>query len=727
MRYSFDEFVLDCHQRVLWAGSEIVPLSPKVFETLRVLVLSGGRIVTKQEFIDALWPDSFVEDGNLTQNIFILRKVLGSAGDGQSYIETVPRRGYRFTREVSPEGTAPPDPSSGLAGVPGLDAQPKPSRRDLAKAAMASTQKAANDSVVQQVARQSIRRWTRFRRVAILCFVALMVLGYFRSQATIRVGKFQRLTNDGKSKDRIAPPPAIVTDGTSIFFTETDGFQTLLVRVPERGGEPLYSKAPWTTANLVGLQPDSRHLLFANWLPGSDSKLLDLNPSTGAETSILNIDAQDANWSPDGKELAYAQLGKLFVRAVDGTTSLVASVEGEAYWIRWSPDGRVIRFSQTYQGFHDRLWEVNRKGENLHPLFANQEDEDHACCGTWTKSGRAFVYLSVQANNNSIRIRPENPALWGQWDRKPVDIPAAPLDKWAAPTPSLDGKHIFAIGEQLRGQLMTIDPFTHRPKPFLNGLSAEGVSFSPDGKEIAWTAYPEGTLWRSRSDGSGRVQLTQAPLLARFPHWSPDGSSIVFTAARPGSDWQLYMVPALGGEVKPLLHENNGQGVPTWSPDGKQIAFGHTANGAGVTVPFVIELLRLGEQHTTLVPFSNGLWTARWSPNGRYLSAVTTDNQLLKLYDTQTKGWTDLAHVSVNDVAWSPDGEFLFFDNDSPADPLLYRLRLSDRKLETWADLKNLRRAGFFAPWLGMSPDGSPMFLEDASIQELYSLAVNLP
>jgi hypothetical protein len=106
---------------------------------------------------------------------------------------------------------------------------------------------------------------------------------------------------------------------------------------------------------------------------------------------------------------------------------------------------------------------------------------------------------------------------------------------------------------------------------------------------------------------------------------------------------------------------------------------------------------------------------------------VTEDNQTLRLYDMQKGLWSDLAHSNINDVVWSPDSKSLFFDTNLGSDPALYRVRLSDRKLELWATLKDLRRAGFFAPWLGMAPDGSPILLEDVSIQELYSIALNLP
>ena len=462
--------------------------------------------------------------------------------------------------------------------------------------------------------------------------------------------------------------------------------------------------------------------------------------TTGAFTPIFNLRAHDASWSHDGKQLAYAQYGELFVRSADGSTRLVASVKGLLYWLRWSPDDRRLRFSENYDGDHDRIWQVDGSGANLHPLFAQQADKDRVCCGSWTPSGRAFLYLSNEFHSSSIHVRPESSGVvdrllrWVKWDRQQssIDIPAAPLDTWGAPAPGLDGKHVYAVGEQLRGKLVRIDPATRKPEPYLGGISAEGVSFSPDHSELVWTAYPEGTLWRSRIDGTHRMQLTQGPLIARFPHWSPDGGTIVFIAARPGLDWQLYTVPAngpaSGGQAKLLLQESIGQGVATWSPDGKALAFGHILDLSQARIrAFAIETYRLSGGKASILPESSGLWTARWSPDGRYLSAVTRDNQTLKLYNMQTGTWSDLAKGSINDVVWTLDSKYLFFDTAFGSKPVLYRVRISNRKLESFANLENIRRAGFFAPWVGVAPDGAPILLEDTSIEELYSIAVNLP
>src|SRR5262245_1637246 len=98
--YQFGPFHLDVRERRLSRGAEVIPLRLKVFDTLRVLVENAGRLVTKQELLDTVWPDAAVEENNLNHNVSVLRKVLGEKATGQQYIETVPRLGYRFVATV---------------------------------------------------------------------------------------------------------------------------------------------------------------------------------------------------------------------------------------------------------------------------------------------------------------------------------------------------------------------------------------------------------------------------------------------------------------------------------------------------------------------------------------------------------------------------------------------------------------------------------------------------
>jgi DNA-binding winged helix-turn-helix (wHTH) protein/TolB-like protein/tetratricopeptide (TPR) repeat protein len=99
--YEFGPFRLDAADRLLLRDKQVVPLTPKAFEMLRILVQSGGRLLSKEELMRSLWPDSFVEEANLSHNIYILREALGEKQNGHKYIETLPRRGYRFVAAVT--------------------------------------------------------------------------------------------------------------------------------------------------------------------------------------------------------------------------------------------------------------------------------------------------------------------------------------------------------------------------------------------------------------------------------------------------------------------------------------------------------------------------------------------------------------------------------------------------------------------------------------------------
>src|SRR6476659_10036188 len=98
--YQFDGFRVDVSERILFKENREISLTPKVFDTLLVLLENSSHVLTKKELMEQVWPDSFVEENNLAQNISILRKALGEGNEGEPYIQTVPKRGYRFVADV---------------------------------------------------------------------------------------------------------------------------------------------------------------------------------------------------------------------------------------------------------------------------------------------------------------------------------------------------------------------------------------------------------------------------------------------------------------------------------------------------------------------------------------------------------------------------------------------------------------------------------------------------
>jgi hypothetical protein len=143
-------------------------------------------------------------------------------------------------------------------------------------------------------------------------------------------------------------------------------------------------------------------------------------------------------------------------------------------------------------------------------------------------------------------------------------------------TPMPDGKKLLVRGLVPRFELVQYDQRSRQFIPFLSGISADDLEFSRDGKWVVYVSEPDKTLWRSRIDGTDRLQLTSPPVLPIVPRWSPDGARIVYTDAQHGRSWRNLLVSAQGGPATEMYPENDYQCDPTWSPDGQQLVYGRT-------------------------------------------------------------------------------------------------------------------------------------------------------
>jgi eukaryotic-like serine/threonine-protein kinase len=261
--------------------------------------------------------------------------------------------------------------------------------------------------------------------------------------------------------------------------------------------------------------------------------------------------------------------------------------------------------------------------------------------------------------------------------------------------------------------------------PFLSGISADSVSFSKDGQWVAYASFPEGTLWKSKADGSQRIQLTYPPLSARLPSWSPDGQQIVFYGLLVGEKSKVYTVSADGGTQREMMPQDSQQQYdPTWSPDGTKIAIG----GPPADPNAVIRVLDVGSHQISTLPDSKGFFSSRWSPDGRYLVAMSFDSRSLMLFDFATQKWEEIAKITMGFPIWSKSGDYVYFlrREDQPS---VMRIRIRDRKIERVADLNNFRQTGlgFYTVGLAMASDDSPLPLRDTGTQEIYSLDWQAP
>jgi Tol biopolymer transport system component len=358
--------------------------------------------------------------------------------------------------------------------------------------------------------------------------------------------------------------------------------------------------------------------------------------------------------------------------------------------------------------------EVSADGSGLHPLLEGWHNPPDECCGKWTADGKFFVFQS----QGQIWTLPKSGGLFGS-STKPIALTSSPMTL-SSPLPSKDGKKLFVIGRTYRGELRRYDSATHQFVPFLNSISAEYVAFSKDGNWVAYTTYPEGILWRSRIDGSERVQLTSPPISPLLPRWSPDGRTILFFQFAQGADKpaRIYQVSPEGGSPRPLLPDDQTQQLdPNWSPDGTKIIFSGQSNDPSSA----IRILDVASRQVSSLPGSNGLYSPRWSPDGRYVSAFSGDSKLLLLFDFQTQKWTELARGSLSWLNWSHDGQFVYVLDFRERSAVL-RIRVSDRKNEDVVDLRDFHATGRYGTALALTPDDQPLLLLDEGSQDVYSV-----
>ena len=550
-----------------------------------------------------------------------------------------------------------------------------------------------------------------------------VILGFMltRPATPPRILRTVQLTNTNR------PKSGVVTDGSRLYFIEG---QSQLSQTSVTGGEtfPIPTSLEDTGfANVFDISPDHSALLM-NTARGTslDGPLWSVPVLGGSPRRLGDLEGHAGAWSPDGKRIAFCTGNNIFLAGSDGgDPHRLLTTAGTPTDLRWSPDGSVLRFTVNDPKTNNRaIWQASVNGANLHPLLPGWSTSPNECCGNWTPDGRYFVFQARRDETADIWAVRENAGLF-HWSRqKPVQLTTGPMNV-GDPVPSLDGTKLFVRGWQPRGELVRFDDKSGQFTPYLSGISAMGLDFSRDGQWVAYNDDTDGTMWRSKIDGTQKLQLVFPPMLAYLPKWSPDGKQIAFFGHPPGEPFQLYLIPAEGGSPELLYRTSTNSADPNWSPDGKSLVFGENSlNNQGSAV----YVLDLKTRNVSKLPGSDGLYSPRWSPDGRYIAAIPLDSLKLMLFDFTTQKWSELARIFVAFPAWSPDGRYLYFDGILDNQEGYFRVRIADRKLERLFSLKGFQAAGgAFGNWSGLGPDETPLFVRDASIQEIYSLDWQTP
>jgi Tol biopolymer transport system component/DNA-binding winged helix-turn-helix (wHTH) protein len=695
--YRFGVFELDLRAAELRKSGVKVRLQDQPYQVLLKLLEHPGEIVSREELRSTLWhEDTFVDfETGLNTAVKRLRETLGDSADNPTFIETLPRRGYKFIAPVEIQVTKD-------RKMPGpIDLQETPRGTDLLK----------RGSLVAAVA------------VPLMIGVAF----WYSQPRPPTVINIVRITNDGKAKSPLNPP---VTDGVHLYFIEGMPWTTGsgIAQLSAAGGETTWITTTLQEVSAIdGISPHRSELLVANGVEVGSEMATELwvQPlPAGAPHRVGNINASAACWTPDGIHIVYADGHTIMIMNKDGNEPhQLAEVPGVVRSLRFSPDGRRIRFHVTHPKAPDSssIWEMDANGKDIHPLFPDWKESPYQCCGNWSPDGDYYYFQAGRGNAQAIWVMPERRSTFRRAAAGPSRLTSGPL-RFSAPTPSSDGKRLFVVGEEPRVELFRYGLQARRFDSYLPGLSAGPVDFSTDRKWMAYVSYPDMTLWRSRMDGSDKMQLTFPPVRAYEPRWSPDASKIVFMDVQFYRPWKICLLSSSGGGPELLVQASTDEADadPTWTPDGKSIVFGKSdANGNEA-----IYLLDLKTRKVSSIPDSTGLFSPRVSPDGSYISALTNGLTKLMLFDASTNRWSSLVegeHVGYNE--WSHDGKYVYMRENRAGAGELVRVRIKDRVLEHVLSLKDFPQlTDIFTAWIGLTPDDAPLLMGDRSVQEIYAL-----
>ena len=729
-RVRFGLFEADLQTGELWKAGHKVKLQGQPFRVLAALVEHPGEVVTREQLQERLW--GRVAAGDFDQSLGTainkVREALGDSADNPRFVETLARRGYRFIAPVAVARPAKleelPHPvatmvASELSSAP-VERQPRATAEDLRLPPNVNSQ--AN--ILSKRSRYATYGWLAVASVVVATFAA--GFGYLAGSGHPAARpRIERLTHTG----RIAPGvqlmesfPASVTDGLRIFTSVISGGRPILARVDVHTGEVQHFEMPSEISSpmLGDLSPDGGSLLLRSHLsPESEQPLWVVPTAGGSALRLSNIVAHDATWMPDGKAVLYAAGNELTIHQLrDSSSRRFATLPGRAFWLRWSPDGKLLRFTLLNPVDHTAgLWQIGRDAHDLHQILNNWPQASTVCCGNWTGDGKYFVFQANLTGSSD---------LWrmdGTSTSGPSRITNGPLS-FVAPTTSRNDHQIYFLGLEAQSALLQFDPARKAFVPEQEFLSdANRIEYSRDQQWVSWTDHT-GRLWRARPDGSERIQVTPDSLEVFLAHWSPDGQQLALMARQPGKAWQLYTVAPAGGTPVLLSAENRNQADPSWSADGQQIVFGRVTDIMGKEESTrALQILDLKTGKVSAVPQSDGLFSPRWSPDGKYIAAISLDQKRLVLLDVATGEWRMLADTSVADPVWSADSRSIIFHAAQADTQPIYRVSVTDGRLEQIANLSNFadgETADYF--FCGLTPAGRPIVRSRIGTGDVYSL-----
>jgi len=643
--YEFGPFRLEPATRRLLRDGEPLPLTPKAFDTLLLLVQNRERVVEKEEVLRRVWPDAVVEESNLAQNIFTLRKALGDTPEGARFIATVPRRGYRFVAEVTPVANggarAVPMPP---AAVPGSHAR---RARGLGAKAAAAT----------------------------LALLLLPLAGYLagrRSEAPVQP-KLMRLT----FRRGVVHAARFAPDGRSVVYSASwDGGPTYVFLGRPENPESMTLDVPSARVLAVSRQGELALALRPATLHQQmgDFQTLARVPLTGGTPREVLEHVEAADWSPDGQSLAVVRKVDNRIKRLEYPIGHALVDTGSSQCLdrpRVSPDGARVAFVECHKPSIS-IVVVDGTGRKR-ALWTGQQWVSGLA---WSPTGDE-VWFSTETQ---FRLPEARAVSLSGRERLLAQVPGAILDV------SADGGVLMTTGRRgagIRG--LAPGETEERELSWLEGSAA--ADLSRDGRFVLFGEMMEGggfsgRIYLRRTDGSPAVHLGDGYPLAL----SPDGTrAAVVLHGREG----LTLLPTGAGEVRSLSLGDVRPYLAEWFPDDRRLLLGGMLPGREG------RLYVLDTQDGSLRPLTaemTGIGVL--SPDGKWVATIGHDGHFL--YPVEGGERRPLPGLGIEEwpVGWSADNRSVFLRREGELPMPVLRLDVATGRKEPWKALAPPDRAG---------------------------------
>lgn len=742
--YKFGNFRLEVAERRLFRDGEPVLLTPKAFDVLVILVRNDGKLVTKQELLNQVWPNMVVEEANLANNISLLRKTLGSIPADEPLIETVPRHGYRFrgnvtlvsqplpprpfmierytvmevqTEEIeTPTGESevfpvidlPPDSPDPRLSEPGqtrdfIQASPAPKLIE-------SPDQSGTTSGAKAGTGLGLYRWPLVTVFGII-MVSFGYFGFYSSEqktvTSLPPPRILPVTNQSGEKLN----PSFSPDGKQIAYAwdkyETENFDIYITQIgsltPKQiTDSPLKEFRPvWS--------PDGKYLAFLRG-PENGLELIIKSLDTNSERSFGRV-AGGLAWSQDGQYLAVQdQLSPespttiVFLEIATGKRQPVTQPVAPWNDMRpvFSPNGRQLAFLRR-QNNHGDIWVVPVTGGTPRQVTFDHRVTDSIA---WMPDGKNLIFSSDRAGEFGVwqvSVNGGEPQsvspISGQCD----DIAVSPTQPHLVYHQRSVSSNLWSLKRSSPAAEWSPPTITKAVPITTSTRMNDSPSFSPDGHRLVFSSNETGAaeIWTCDANGDNPTRLTFFNQdIAGTPHWSPDGKSIVFDGGINGVR-QIFTMSAQGGTPTVLTDASVPSYLPSWSRDGKWIYFCSVPTG-------VRQIWKIPSTGGTPIQVTKGGgWECAESTDGRYLY-YTKDRAVAGLWQLDLATHTESPIPELAQAGryryWAVSQDGIFFATPNASQTLI--INFFDFKTRTIKEIMPIRGLILRGPsGLAISPD----------------------